>query len=146
MAKGKKTTRPKNNAQGKTAQPRSATSGVPQGGMQAASPPKSGIEALRENIKRVGKDSLINMLNEVKNARPEDWQNPERVKEMARRFAQQFRIPVSEERLNAFANAFQDATRPGRPISVEELAKKYGGNQVDDATIKEMKKYIPKVP
>lgn len=143
MAKGKKAERPKR-PQGKAAEQRAA-SGASQPGAQAPPPPKPGLEALKENIKRVGKDGLINMLNEVKNARPEDWQNPERVKEMARRFAQQFRIPVSEERLNAFANAFQDATRPGRPVSVEELAKKYGGNQVDDATIKEMKKYIPKI-
>ncbi|MDI3256670.1 MAG: hypothetical protein QJR01_02870 [Kyrpidia sp.] len=142
MAKGKKPIRSK--AQGKASEPHGQG---PAGNPGAhASAPKSGIETLKENIKRVGKDGLINMLHEVKNARPEDWQNPEKVKELARRFAQQFRIPVSEERLNAFANAFQDATKPGRPVTVEELAKKYGGGRVDDATIKEMKKYIPKVP
>ncbi|ADG07894.1 hypothetical protein [Kyrpidia tusciae] len=144
MAKGKKSTPSK--APRKSPTGRGPAPALGPGPTTQAAAPKSGIDILKENIQRVGKDGLINMLNDVKNARPEDWQNPERVKEMARRFAQQFHIPVSEDRLNAFAKAFQDATRTGRPVTVEELAKKYGGDRVDDATIKEMKKYIPKVP
>jgi uncharacterized protein YpuA (DUF1002 family) len=100
------------------------------------------LEVLKQNLSRIGKGSLFYMLNEIRNTTPEQWQDPETVKAMAKRFADQFKIPVSEDRLNAFVNAFQDATRPGAKSNVDDIVKKYGGSQVDEETLKEMKKFL----
>jgi hypothetical protein len=106
----------------------------------------SSVEILKQNLKNVNKGSLFDMLNQVKNTKPEDWKDPETVKDMAKKFAQQLKLPVSEERLNAFMNAFKDATKNsgagGPDANVESLVKKYGKNVADDSLLKEMKKFV----
>jgi hypothetical protein len=91
----------------------------------------------------VNKGGLLGMLSEVQKTTPEQWQNPDVVKNMAKRFAEQLKIPVNEDRLNQFMKAYTDATKGGKPIdNVEDLVKKYGQGKVDDATVKEMKKFL----
>ncbi|GIM45789.1 hypothetical protein DNHGIG_13380 [Collibacillus ludicampi] len=102
-----------------------------------------GVDLLKERLKNVNKGSLFDMINKVKNTTPEQWKDPENVKNMAKSFAEKFKIPVSEERLNAFVKAYKDATKGGEPTAnVDELVKKYGKGKVDDQMLKEMKKMV----
>ncbi len=107
-----------------------------------AKPPSLG-DQLKDRLKTVNKGGLLGMLNEVHKTTPDQWQDAENVKNMAKRFADQLKIPVNEERLNQFMKAYKDATKGGKPTAnVEDLVKKYGNGKVDDATLKEMKKFI----
>lgn len=109
----------------------------------ASAPSMSSMDVLKERLKSVNKGSLFDMLNQVKNTTPEQWKDPNVVKNMAKNFAEQFKIPVSEERLNAFVKAYKDATKGGEPTAdVEELLQKYGKGRVDERTLKEMKKIV----
>ncbi|ARU63802.1 hypothetical protein CBW65_05775 [Tumebacillus avium] len=98
---------------------------------------------MKDKLKSVNKGGLLGMLGEVQKTTPDQWQNPESVKNMAKKFAEQLKIPVNEERLNQFMKAYKDATKGGTPnANVEDLVKKYGNGKIDDATVKEMKKFI----
>ncbi|WP_157721798.1 hypothetical protein [Tumebacillus avium] len=100
-------------------------------------------DQLKDKLKSVNKGGLLGMLGEVQKTTPDQWQNPESVKNMAKKFAEQLKIPVNEERLNQFMKAYKDATKGGTPnANVEDLVKKYGNGKIDDATVKEMKKFI----
>ncbi|UOF91635.1 hypothetical protein LSG31_05130 [Fodinisporobacter ferrooxydans] len=109
-------------------------------------PQMNSVDVLKQNLKGVNKGGLLEMLNKVKNTNQEDWKDPETVRNMAKRFAQQLNLPVSEERLNAFMNAFTDATKNsganGPDANVESLVKKYGKGVADDSLLKEMKKFV----
>ncbi|TCP57622.1 hypothetical protein EV586_10266 [Tumebacillus sp. BK434] len=100
-------------------------------------------DQLKDKLKTVNKGGLLGMLNEVQKTTPDQWQNPDNVKNMAKKFAEQLKIPVNEDRLNQFMKAYKDATKGGKPnANVEDLVKKYGNGKIDDATVKEMKKFI----
>jgi hypothetical protein len=100
-------------------------------------------DQLKERLKSVSKGSLFGMLNEVQKTTPDHWQNPEKVRNMAKRFAETLKIPVNEERLNQFMKAYTDATKGGQPnADIDELVKKYGQGQVDEKTLREMKKLL----
>lgn len=110
---------------------------------QQQTPPPSLGDQLKDRLKTVNKGGLLGMLNEVQKTTPDQWQDADNVKNMAKRFAEQLNIPINEDRLNQFMKAYKDATKGGKPTAdVEELVKKYGGDAVDDKTIKEMKKFI----
>lgn len=105
-------------------------------------PPSLG-DQLKDRLKGVNKGGLLGMLGEVQKTTPDQWKDPEAVKNMAKKFADQLKIPVNEERLNQFMKAYKDATKGGTPnANVEDLVKKYGNGKVDDKTLKEMQKFI----
>ena len=105
-------------------------------------PPSLG-DQLKDRLKTVNKGGLLGMLGEVHKTTPEQWKDPEAVKNMAKKFAEQLKIPVDENRLNQFMKAYNDATKGGNPnANVEDLVKKYGNGKVDDKTLKEMQKLI----
>jgi len=108
---------------------------------QAATP--SLADQLKDKLKTVNKGGLLGMLNEVQKTTPDQWQDTNSVKNMARKFAESLNLPIDENRLNQFMKAYQDATKGGKPnANVDELVKKYGGGKVDDKTLNEMKKFI----
>lgn len=110
---------------------------------QKQATPPSLADQLKDRLKTVNKGGLLGMLNEVQKTTPEQWQNPDSVKNMAKKFAESLKIPVSEERLDQFMKAYKDATKGGKPTAdMEGLVKKYAGDKVDDSTIKEMQKFI----
>jgi ABC-type Zn uptake system ZnuABC Zn-binding protein ZnuA len=122
----------------KNTESKKATSAQSPTGSQAG-----GMDLLKERLKNVNKGSLFDMLNKVKNTTPEQWKDPENVKNMAKNFAEKFKIPVNEERLNAFMKAYKDATKGGEPsANVDEIVKKYGKGKIDEKTLKEMKKLV----
>ncbi|MBL0385321.1 hypothetical protein JJB07_01565 [Tumebacillus sp. ITR2] len=109
---------------------------------QQTTPPSLG-DQLKDRLKNVNKGGLLGMLGQVQKTTPDTWKDPEAVKEMAKKFAEQLKIPVNEDRLNQFMKAYKDATKGGNPnANVEDLVKKYGKGQVDDKTLKEMQKFI----
>jgi hypothetical protein len=125
--KGKKTTQNSTQKEVQQSQPASPSVG----------------EQLKDRLKTVNKGGLLGMLNEVQKTTPDQWQDPNSVKNMAKKFAEQLKIPVNEERLDQFMKAYKDATKGGQPsANVEDLVKKYGKGKVDDATVKEMKKFL----
>lgn len=110
-------------------------------GQQGQSTPP--MDQLKERLKTINKGGLLGMLGEVQKTTPEQWKDPEAVKNMAKKFAEQLNIPVDENRLNEFMKAYKDATKGGKPnADVEDLVKKYGNGKIDDATVKEMKKFL----
>jgi hypothetical protein len=105
--------------------------------------PPSLADQLKDRLKTVNKGGLLGMLNEVQKTTPDQWQDADSVKNMAKKFADALKIPVNEERLNTFMKAYKDATKGGKPnANVEDLVKKYGNGKVDDATVKEMQKFL----
>ncbi|KYP81275.1 hypothetical protein AYW79_08985 [Ferroacidibacillus organovorans] len=97
-------------------------------------------------MKRIDKGNLFDALKRVKDMKPEAWRDPTTVRDLTQNIAQDIGIKVDPKRMNAFLNAFTDATKnaddKGPKVSVEEIAKKYGGDAVDDKTIKEIKKFV----
>lgn len=118
----------------------------PQSGTPKQAAPKatqSAGDQLKEKLKNVNKGSLLGMLSQVQKTTPDQWKDADSVRDMAKKFAQTLKIPVSEERLDAFMKAYKDATKGGKPnANVEDLVNKYGKGKVDDATVKEMKKLL----
>lgn len=108
-----------------------------------AAQPSSGMDSLKNRLKNVNPGGLLDMLSKVKNTSPDQWKDPNMVKNMAKQFADKLNIPVSDDRLNQFMNAYKDATKGGEPsTNVDELVQKYGKGKVDQQTINEMKKFI----
>jgi hypothetical protein len=106
-------------------------------------PAPSAGDQLKERLKNVNKGSLLGMLNEVQKTTPDQWKDANTVRNMAKRFAETMKIPISEDRLDAFMKAYKDATKGGNPnANVEDLVAKYGKGKIDDATVKEMKKLL----
>ncbi len=102
----------------------------------------SPLETLRQNLSGKRK-AIFEILDDVKKVRPEQWQDPNQVEQLAKNFANKLGLPVPEQRIKQFVNAYKDATKNGPNANVDELVKKYGGN-VDEQTLKEIKKFVPK--
>ena len=79
----------------------------------------------------------------MKKVKPEQWQDPNQVEELAKNFATKLGLPVPEQRIKQFVNAYKDATKNGPNANVDDLVKKYG-QDVDDKTLNEIKKFVPK--
>lgn len=104
-------------------------------------PEMNASEIIKERLKNANKSGLLEVLGEVKNTSPEEWKDADKVKGLAKKLAQQFKLPVSEERLDQFMKAYKDATKGGEPKDPEQLIKKYG-HGIDEQSINEMKKFI----
>ncbi len=104
------------------------------------------LDTLKENIKRIEKGNLFDALKRVKDMKPEQWKDPNVVRELTQNIAQDIGVNVDPRRIDAFMNAYTDVTKnageKGPTVSVEEIAKKYGGSGVDEKTIKEIKKFV----
>ncbi|PWI58005.1 hypothetical protein BM613_05855 [Sulfoacidibacillus thermotolerans] len=104
------------------------------------------LDTLKENIKRIDKHNLFDALKRVKDMKPEQWRDPNVVRELTQNLAQDIGVKVDPKRIDAFMNAYTDVTKnaddKGPTVSVEEIAKKYGGSHVDEKTIKEIKKFV----
>lgn len=101
-----------------------------------------GINNLKQNLTGKRK-AIFEILDDVKKVKPEQWQDPNQVEQMAKNFAQKLGLPVPEQRIKQFVNAYKDATKNGPTANVDELVKKYG-KDVDEQTLKEIKKFVPK--
>lgn len=112
-----------------TAEPVSAGSGTP-------------LSNLKQNLSGKRK-AIFQILDDVKKVKPEQWQDPNQVEELAKNFASKLGLPVPEQRIKQFVSAYKDATKNGPQANVDELVKKYGNN-VDEKTLKEIKKFVPK--
>ena len=100
------------------------------------------INNLKQNLTGK-KKAIFEILDDVKKVKPEDWQDPQHIEQMAKNFANKLGLPVPEQRIKQFVNAYKDATKNGPNANVEDLVKKYGQN-VDDKTLNEIKKFVPK--
>ncbi|BCJ87622.1 hypothetical protein [Effusibacillus dendaii] len=137
---------PKKNRKSTTSASQQAKAPAPEAAKSAepAAPavPVNAMDVLKQRISQANKGGLLGVLNQVKNTKPEDWKDADKVKELAKRLATEFKLPVSEERLNQFAKAYKDATKGGQPQDPEELIKKYGQGKIDPNSINEFKKFI----
>ena len=108
--------------------------------------PAGSLEALKDNIKRIDRGNLFDALKKVKNMKPEEWKNPQTVRQLTENIAQEIGVKVDPKRIDAFMNAYTDITKnageKGPEVSVEDIAKKYAAERVDEKTIKEIKKFI----
>ncbi|MCF8565643.1 hypothetical protein LLE49_13040 [Alicyclobacillus tolerans] len=102
----------------------------------------SPLNNLKQNLSGKRK-AIFEILDDVKKVPPEQWQDPNNVEQMAKNFANKLGLPVPEQRIKQFVNAYKDATKNGPNANVDDLVKKYGPN-VDDQTLKEIKKFVPK--
>lgn len=102
----------------------------------------SGFDNLKSNLSGKRR-AIFEILDDVKKVKPDQWQNPNEVENLAKSFASKLGLPVPEQRIKQFVNAYKDATKNGPTANVDELVKKYGQN-VDDKTMKEIKKFVPK--
>ncbi len=108
--------------------------------------PTGSFETLKENIKRIDRGNLFDALKKVKNMKPEEWRDPQTVRQLTENIAQEIGVKVDPKRIDAFMNAYSDITKnageKGPSVSVEEIAKKYAADKVDDKTLKEIKKFV----
>ena len=115
-------------------------------GQPAVAAPGGSLDTLKENIKRIEKGNLFDALKRVKEMKPEQWKDPNVVRDLTQNIAQDIGVNVDPRRIDAFMNAYTDVTKnagdKGPTVSVEEIAKKYGGGSVDEKTIKEIKKFV----
>ena len=104
------------------------------------------LETLKDNIKKINKGNLFDALKRVKDMKPDGWRDPETVRKLTENIAQDIGIRVDPGRMDAFMNAFKDVSKnageKGPNVSVEEIAKKYANDKVDDKTLKEIKKFV----
>ncbi len=108
--------------------------------------PAGSFETLKENIKKIDRGNLFDALKKVKNMKPEEWKDPQTVRQLTENIAQEIGVKVDPKRIDAFMNAYTDITKnagdKGPNVSVEEIAKKYAADKVDDKTLKEIKKFV----
>ncbi|WP_083511793.1 hypothetical protein [Alicyclobacillus acidiphilus] len=102
----------------------------------------SSLDNLKSNLAGKRK-AIFQILDDVKKVSPDQWKDPNQVESLAKNFADKLGLPVPEQRLKQFVKAYSDATKNGPNASVDEIVKKYGKN-VDDKTLKEIKKFVPK--
>ncbi|MDQ0191389.1 hypothetical protein [Alicyclobacillus cycloheptanicus] len=116
----------------------------PAAGPSAAAAPgrQSAFETLKSNLSGKRK-AIFEILDDVKKVKPDQWQDPNEVENLAKNFANKLGLPVPEQRIKQFVNAYKDATKNGPNANVDELVQKYGQN-VDEKTVKEIKKFVPK--
>jgi hypothetical protein len=140
----KRSPAPKKNA--KSRAPAEANNNATARNDKPAAEPVGSLDALKENIKRIDRGNLFDALKKVKNMKPEEWRNPQTVKQLTETIAQDIGVKVDPKRIDAFMNAYTDITKnsgeKGPDLSVEEIAKKYAADRVDDKTLKEIKKFI----
>ncbi|WP_233095943.1 hypothetical protein [Alicyclobacillus sp. SO9] len=114
----------------------------PDSRQQEAKQSQSGFDNLKQNLSGKRR-AIFEILDDVKRVKPDEWQDPNQVEKMAKNFADKLGLPVPDQRIKQFVNAYKDATKHGPNSSVDEIVNKYGQN-VDDKTLKEIKKYVPK--
>ncbi|GMA50809.1 hypothetical protein GCM10025857_21660 [Alicyclobacillus contaminans] len=100
------------------------------------------LDTLKQNLSGKRR-AIFEILDDVKKVRPEQWQDPNQVEQLAKTFAGKLGLPVPEQRIKQFVNAYKDATKNGPNANVDELVKKYGKN-VDSETLNQIKKFVPK--
>ncbi|WP_245632708.1 hypothetical protein [Alicyclobacillus kakegawensis] len=135
--KGGKKPRKRDRAQALQAAPESQPTSA-----AAASGSGSALDTLKQNLSGKRK-AIFEILEDVKKVKPEQWQDPKHVEQMAKNFADRLGLPVPEQRIKQFVSAYKDATKSGPTANVDELVHKYG-HHVDDKTLKEIKKFVPK--
>ncbi|RIV21904.1 hypothetical protein D2Q93_09960 [Alicyclobacillaceae bacterium I2511] len=101
------------------------------------------LDTLKNNLSGKRK-AIFQILEDVKKVQPEQWKDPNQVEQLAKDFADKLGLPVPEQRIKQFVGAYQDATKHGPAANVEDLVKKYGPSNLDDETVKEIKKFVPK--
>jgi uncharacterized protein YpuA (DUF1002 family) len=119
-----------------------ATPELPNAGMETVANKPTSMNTLKTNLSGKRK-AIFEILDDVKKVKPDDWKDPNQVENLAKNFASKLGLPVPEQRIKQFMNAYKDATKNGPNANVEDLVKKYGKN-VDDKTLKEIKKFVPK--
>lgn len=106
----------------------------------------SSIDSLKDNLKRIDKGRMVDALKRVKEMKSDSWKDPGTVRKLTENIAQDIGIKIDPRRMDAFMNAFGDIAKnagdKGPNVSVDEIAKKYAGTNVDDKTIKEIKKFV----
>lgn len=100
------------------------------------------LDTLKQNLSGKRK-AIFQILDDVKKVNPDQWKNPDEVEKLAKNFAGKLGLPVPEERIKQFVNAYKDATKHGPNANVDDLVQKYG-KDVDNDTLKEIKKFVPK--
>lgn len=125
-----------------SAQKPASAGAQPEQRQQQAQQSQSGFDNLKQNLSGKRR-AIFEILDDVKKVKPDDWQDPNHVEKMAKDFADKLGLPVPEQRIKQFVNAYKDATKNGPNTSVDDIVNKYGQN-VDDKTLKEIKKYVPK--
>jgi uncharacterized protein YpuA (DUF1002 family) len=135
-------TRPKIQAKGSVKKQADPIVQAPDATAQPVSNQGSSMDNLKSNLTGKRK-AIFEILDDVKKVKPEQWQNPDEVEQLAKNFASKLGLPVPEQRIKQFVNAYKDATKNGPNASVDDLVKKYGKN-LDDKTMKEIKKFVPK--
>lgn len=100
------------------------------------------LDTLKQNLSGKRK-AIFQILDDVKKVPPDQWKDPNEVEKLAKNFAGKLGLPVPEDRIKQFVNAYKDATKNGPNANVDDLVKKYGKN-VDNDTLKEIKKFVPK--
>ncbi len=101
------------------------------------------LDNLKNNLSGKRK-AIFQILEDVKKVQPDQWKDPNQVEQLAKDFANKLGLPVPEQRIKQFVGAYQDATKQGPSANVDELVKKYGPSNIDDETMKEIKKFVPK--
>ncbi|SIS73269.1 hypothetical protein [Alicyclobacillus vulcanalis] len=135
---GKKGRKP----QPKAKRQQQATTDQPPISVAAPAPQAGSLDVLKQNLAGKRK-AIFEILEDVKNVPQEAWRDPSQVESLAKNFANKLGLPVPESRFKQFVKAYTDATKNGPTTNVDEIVKKYGP-PVDDKTLKEIKKFVPK--
>lgn len=104
-------------------------------------PKVNAVDVLKDKLKHANKGGLLGVLGEIKNTTPEQWKDADKVRDLAKKLATQFNVPINEQRLDQFTKAFKDATKGGKPQDPDQLLKKYG-NSFDSKSVEEFKKFM----
>ncbi|WP_018130895.1 hypothetical protein [Effusibacillus pohliae] len=118
-------------------QPRAKAAETPK-----AQPPVNAMDVLKERMQQANKSSLMDALNQVKNTKPEEWKDADRVKELAKKLAGSLNLKVSEERLDQFMKAYKDATKGGQPQDPKQILQKYGQGKIDPQSMNDINKFL----
>lgn len=137
---GKKGRKPQTKA--KRPQQTAAPVDQPPLSVAAQQPPAGSLDVLKQNLAGKRK-TIFEILEDVKNVPPESWRDPNQVESLAKNFANKLGLPVPESRFKQFVKAYTEATKNGPTTNVDEIVKKYGP-PVDEKTLKEIKKFVPK--
>lgn len=120
--------------------PASAPAATPE--VETVASNSNSFNNLKNNLSGKRK-AIFEILDDVKKVGPDQWKDAGQVESIAKSFADKLGLPVPEQRIKQFVKAYSDATKNGPKANVDELVKKYGKN-VDDKTLKEIKKFVPK--
>lgn len=129
-------------AKAKVAHQNPSAEQLPGAAVEPASNQQNGLNTLKNNLSGKRK-AIFEILDDVKKVKPDEWKDPNHVEQLAKSFANKLGLPVPEQRIKQFVSAYKDATKNGPNSSVDELVKKFGKN-VDDKTLSEIKKFVPK--